>query len=108
MLIYTYNGKEFIITLISNYWENNDIIIIHGRPYHSQSQGWVGSFNKEIKRLLLNLFLGKIIFFLELFLLDGLNIYNRNKHSITKVSPIDLFNKQDKDMIKRAFDNIKK
>lgn len=80
-----------------------------GGPYHPQSQGCIESFNKEIKRLLENLFLeNKRNFSLELCLPDALNIYNKNKDSTTKFSPINLFNSQDKDIIKRALDNIKK
>ena len=50
--IHTDNGKEFCNKLIEDYCKENNINIIHGRPYHPQSQGVVESYNKEIKRLL--------------------------------------------------------
>ena len=107
--LHTDNGKEFFNSLITEYCESNDIILVHGRPYYPQSQGCIEAFNKELKKLLENLFLeNKKKFSLKLCLPDALNIYNKNKHSTTKFNPIELFNSQDKEIIKQAIDNIKK
>ena len=64
--LHTDNGKEFVNSLITDYRESNNIILVHGRPYHPQSQGCIEAFNKEIKRLLENLFLEKKKFFIEI------------------------------------------
>ena len=47
-ILHTDNGKEFCNKLFEDYCNNNEIIIIRGRPYHPQSQGVVESFNQEI------------------------------------------------------------
>ena len=45
--MHTDNGKEFFNSLITEYCESNDIILVHGRPYYPQSQGCIEAFNKE-------------------------------------------------------------
>ena len=104
--IHTDNGKEFVNKLIENFCENNNINIIKGRAYHPQTQGWVKSFNKEIKRLLLEHFLEKKRFSIYTQLPEVIKIYN-NIHSSTKYMPIDLFNANDKTLIKKGKPNIK-
>ena len=64
------------------------------------------SFNKEIKRLLLEHFLEKKRFSIYTQLPEVIKIYN-NIHSSTKYMPIDLFNANDKTLIKKGKPNIK-
>lgn len=45
---------------------------------------------------------------INLILLDILGIYNSNIHSTTKFAPKTLFYTEDKDVIKKAFENTKK
>jgi len=55
--IHTDNGREFRNKIFEEYCNLNNIKIIHGRPYHPQSQGCVESYNKKIKSLLENRYL---------------------------------------------------
>ena len=90
--LHTDNGKEFVNQLLINYYNKSGIIMIHGRPYHPQSQGCIESFNKGIKKILETLYLeNNKNFILSSMLLDVLYIYNNNKHSSTKFKPIELF-----------------
>ena len=57
------DGKEFYNKLLQEYCIANDISYIRGRPYHPQSQGCIGAYNKEIKRLLKNIYLKNKKFF---------------------------------------------
>ena len=46
----TDNGKEFIAEVIKNLCTSLGVKIIHGRPYHPESQGQVGNLNKRVKK----------------------------------------------------------
>ena len=48
--LHTDNGKEFVNQILTNYCNKSGIIMIHGRIYHPKSQGFIESFNKEIKK----------------------------------------------------------
>ena len=105
----TDNGKEFCNKLISSYCCDNEVTLIHGRPYHPQTQGSIEAFNKEIKKILENLYLeNKKDFDIFLYLPDALNIYNNNIHSVTKMKPSELFKTKDDKIIRQALLNIKK
>ena len=102
------NGKEFANSLLSEYCINNNIKLIHGRPYHPQSQGVIESFNKEVKRLLEVKYMeNSKNFSIYTSLPDVLKIYNDNIHSTTKFRPIDIFGTTDKKIIKKVIANIK-
>ena len=107
--IHTDNGKEFCNRLLEDFCKDNDIGLIHGRPYHPQSQGTVESYNKEIKRLLENKYLeNSKKFSIYKDLPDIINIYNENVHSSTKYKHNFLFNTFDKNIIKEALKHIQK
>ena len=107
--IHTDNGKEFCNKLIEHYCRDNNINIIHGRPYHPQSQGVVESYNKEIKRLLeLKYLENRKKFSIYNALPDAIHTYNENIHSTTKFKPNVLFNIKDSKIIHQVLDNIKK
>ena len=60
--ILTDNGGEFINKLFKTYCNKNDIILIHGRPRHPQTQGAVERYNRTIKELIKNIYcINKII-----------------------------------------------
>ena len=54
--LHTDNGLEFKNKIIDKFCQKKNIKWILGRPYHPQSQGCMESYNKEIKRLLGNLY----------------------------------------------------
>ena len=49
-IIHKENDKEFSNKLFDKYCEVNNIKIIRSKPYHPQSQGIVGAYNKEAKK----------------------------------------------------------
>ena len=67
---------------------------------HPQSQGTVESYNKEIRRLLLEVENSKC-FSIYKDLPDVINIYNENIHASTKFKPIFLFESEDKNIKKK-------
>ena len=51
-LLHTDNGSEFINTMVKNVCSRFNIRMIHGRPYHPQSQGQVENLNRRVKNCL--------------------------------------------------------
>ena len=51
-IIQSDNGGEFIGEVVQNLCQEFEVGIIHGRPYHPQSQGQIENLNKQVKRLL--------------------------------------------------------
>ena len=105
--ILTDNGGEFINKKFKKYCKNNDIILIHGRPQHPQTQGAVERYNRTIKDLLKNLFIEKESngepFDLNTELKNAINIYNKTIHSTIGYSPESVFKSNDK----LLFDKVK-
>ena len=56
-LTQTDNGLEFCNSDLSNFFTNNDIKIIHGKPRHPQSQGACKLAIKKLKNLFIVNFL---------------------------------------------------
>lgn len=83
--ILTDNGGEFINKKFEKNDIKNDIILIHGRPRHPQTQGAVECYNKTIKDLLKNIYIEKESnveqFDLNTVLKNAFNIYNKTIHS---------------------------
>ena len=83
--IHNGNGKEFCNSLFNKYCIDSGIKHICERPYHPQSQGYVESFNKELKRLLETKYLeDQKNFNINTELQEIINIYNNNIHNTTK------------------------
>ena len=102
------NGKEFCNIKLETYCKKNEINFIHGRPYHPQSQDCVESFNKEIKRILENIYLEEPnAFSIYDALPEAVQIYNNNRHSSTKYRPNDIFFINDDIILKKVIKNIK-
>ena len=51
-IIQSDNGKEFIANVVTTVCSSLGITIIHGRPYHPQSQGQVERLNQKVKRFI--------------------------------------------------------
>ena len=98
--ILTDNGGEFRNKLFKKYCKNNDIVLLHGRPRHPQTQGAVERYNRTIKDLLKNIYIEKNnngeSFNLQKELDNAINIYNNTKHSTIGFSPNEIFNSNDK------------
>ncbi len=83
--IHNDNGKEFCNSLFNKYCIDSGIKHICERPYHPQSQGYVESFNKELKRLSETKYLeDQKNFNINTELQEIINIYNNNIHNTTK------------------------
>ena len=46
------NGKEFVSDIVTIFMKENNVKIMHGKPYHPQSQGQVENLNKRVKQIL--------------------------------------------------------
>ena len=46
----TDNGTEFINEVVNSLCKSLDVRMIHGRPYHPESQGQVENLNKRVKK----------------------------------------------------------
>ena len=46
------NGREFVNQCVRDVCGKFDVKIVHGRPYHSQSQGQVENLNRRVKNCL--------------------------------------------------------
>ncbi|KAG0435141.1 Transposon Tf2-9 polyprotein, partial [Dictyocoela muelleri] len=89
-ILHTDNGGEFENERVKNIFRQFGVTMIHGRPYHSQSQGQIERFNLTIQeRLRKSLsnddknwpaIINRIVYF-----------YNNNIHSATKMKPFLLF-----------------
>ena len=51
----TDNGTEFINEVVNSLCKSLDVRMIHGRPYHPESQGQVENLNKRVKKKLAKL-----------------------------------------------------
>ncbi|KAG0437190.1 Transposon Tf2-6 polyprotein, partial [Dictyocoela muelleri] len=93
-ILHTDNGGEFENERVKNICRQFGVTMIHGRPYHPQSQGQIERFNRTIKeRLRKSLsnddknwsdIINRIVYF-----------YNNNIHSATKMKPFLLFKNYD-------------
>ena len=106
--IHNDNGKEFCNSLFNKYCIDSGIKHICERPYHPQSQGYVESFNKELKRLLETKYLeDQKNFNINTELQEIINIYNNNIHNTTKYKLSFLFHYKDNSIIEKVILNIK-
>ena len=56
-ILHSDNGGEFVSNVTQILCSQLNIKVIHGRPYHPQSQGQVENLNKRVKRALVLMFL---------------------------------------------------
>ena len=91
-------------------YKANKIKIIHGRPYHPQSQGSVEAFNKYIQNALINAKdRQKDEFDLDETPSDFLQYLTKKKHSTTRHTPLDIIlAANNENSIQEAIENRKK
>ena len=56
-ILHSDNGGEFVSNVTQILCSQLNIKVIHGRPYHPQSQGQVENLNKRVKRALVSMLL---------------------------------------------------
>ncbi|KAG0432006.1 Pro-Pol polyprotein [Dictyocoela muelleri] len=100
-ILHTDNGGEFENERVKSICRQFGVKLIHGRPYHPQSQGQIERFNRTIKERLRKTLsnddkkwtdiLNRIVYF-----------YNNNVHSATKMKPFLLFKNYDNTVFQNA------
>ena len=94
LILHTDNGLEFSNSLLDNFCKEKNILFVHGRPRHPQSQGQVERFNQTICRKL-----SKTLYEKEKNWLDVLQelvyAYNLSIHRATSRTPFCSFRNRD-------------
>ena len=114
-MLHTYNWKEFVNKLLTNWLEKKrNIKHIFGGKFHPQSQGEVESFNKTIQRFINEVYTNSMFnrdeeWCLPLIVSDFFH-YNNSKrvYSTTKMIPRGiLFNFKNKSIVEQVIVNTK-
>lgn len=103
--ILTDNGKEFSNKKFQKFCKKNNILLIHGRPRHPQTQGAIERYNRTIKDILKYIFIEKQnnneAFNINKELKTAISMYNNTKHSTIGASPISIFNSNDDELFEK-------
>jgi len=94
-ILHTDNGAEFANGLLESFCEEMNILVIHGRPRHPQSQGQIERFNQTVSRKLSKSLYGDKEKAWSLILDDMVYAYNLAIHRATKRTPFCLFRNRD-------------
>ena len=93
-ILHTDNGLEFSNGLIENFCREKNILFVHGRPRHPQSQGQVERFNQTVCRKLSKSLHKAAKVWIEI-LDEMVYAYNVSIHRATKRTPFCLFRNRD-------------
>ena len=101
------NGREFINNAVKKFLQDNNVIMINGRPYKPRSQGVVERVHRTIRNSLVVKYIeNQKDFNLENSLQIVVNQYNRTQHTVTKYQPNEVFYSNDIDLFKKVYNNI--
>ena len=103
------NAKEFTNKIIEEYAEKENVIIIHSRPRHPQTNGSLERYHAEVHKYLYNFIKEKNDINDEI-LEEGLNnyiqYYNKTVKSSTKFAPNEIRDIDDSELIDSISNNI--
>jgi len=93
-IMHTDNGTPFSSRMLVSLCRGHDVFLVHGRPYHPQSQGKVERLNRTLKNMVRKMqdddaFLPKQPWLQ--YLAHAVFVYNRTPHSKTGVAPFVAF-----------------
>ena len=110
--ILTDNESEFTNKKFKKFCIKNDIVLLHDRARHPQTQSAIELYNRTIKEYLTNIYIeadnNGIDFDLNKEICKSLVIYNNTKHKNTGLSPSYIFGSNDDALYERVKNNTVK
>ena len=93
-IMHTDNGTPFNTRMLVSLCRDHDVFLVHGRPYHPQSQGKVERLNRTLKNMVWKMQEDDALLpkqpWLQ-YLAHAVFVYNRTPHSKTGVAPFVAF-----------------